>query len=1057
MDSNYVLSDPPKLPQRRQTQPVQNPPSLEPPIQRRKHNSFTEIKSRPRPNPIFRPSNNSGAASTIPSVPSQVPQVSQVLHPKLPPRGNQSLDSDDLMSFNAPNQRGLMEKLDALYEQKGSLVSMPSNGFNNAGSTSSRFNLGQQQQVPTPPQRNFMSPQHTVQPPPPDLRPMTKSISWTGDLNQVTFSPTHNRLIHSSGSTIGSHRNIKSSNSDYSIVSITSRKPKTDLIDLGEEEPRILHTRVSVLEAFDPLMEEEFIEDKPDAIPEHDDNQDVYNSSTLSESSFYEAYDPFEYMVTKTQREADITKEVKKEPIYATPNKKRHSRQSSVSGADVKTLERMKKRKADYENVVIKDSMVHLVKKEKDVASDAEIQAFVDMVTKVRSRYKFDDLITNKGIMISPQIKSSYPKNTSMKLIVSFARCLTQENSVQFTCDVTSNVDHIIATVTAELEQADDPTEYLLQVAGVCEYLDHDTALQDYEYVHQCYKFDQDVQFVLVPASDLIRTLQRSEADDSSDSNVKIEDISPLDQVKKLSYSELKILLETLEKESVRMSKMALQLADCSDKEVMSALRPKQMIQSVKAITIFLGQVETIEISEICETLVTACLEFDKAKGNEDPSGKLRPEIVEEVGEKYATVIIKAVTNVLLEHAKKIQNILQNLKDCVQKLVDIYAKSFRVNFSMELNNDAQDLGTPKETIHVQESLCLRICALHRLPADWKHDEYCVSYQIYHGTKPIAEPIQTVYQPSSKSFFDRVLFDAWLESNSVLICSLPREARLVLTLYARDVVTEDKQKKIVHTELGWTSLQLFNFERFLSQGTFLLNLWPSEAEKQIGPAPDSGSHPYADKCPLLSIELPNQLGHPVIFPVNVPFQSPPRSDYNFQDLDYYTQQELLDVCDQDFISFTELRPQDREVLWEKRHYLGDIPGALPKVLLAANNWDFASLPGLYGLLKTWTRPEPMDVLQLFLPCFPDTYVREVAISWLKEVSNDDFVDYLPQLLEALKHETWSASNLAKLMLERSLESPRVSHNLYWLLAQSLPGLSPQVRTIFSFFANFVFFT
>ena len=127
--------------------------------------------------------------------------------------------------------------------------------------------------------------------------------------------------------------------------------------------------------------------------------------------------------------------------------------------------------------------------------------------------------------------------------------------------------------------------------------------------------------------------------------------------------------------------------------------------------------------------------------------------------------------------------------------------------------------------------------------------------------------------------------------------------------------------------------------------------------------------------------------------------------------------------------------------------------MPKVLLAANNWDFASLPGLYGLLKTWKRPESMDVLQLFLPCFPDTYVRDVAISWLNEVSNDDFVDYLPQLLEALKHETWSASNLAKLMLERSLESPRVSHNLYWLLAQSLPGLSPQVFFLFKIFLFF----
>ena len=46
------------------------------------------------------------------------------------------------------------------------------------------------------------------------------------------------------------------------------------------------------------------------------------------------------------------------------------------------------------------------------------------------------------------------------------------------------------------------------------------------------------------------------------------------------------------------------------------------------------------------------------------------------------------------------------------------------------------------------------------------------------------------------------------------------------------------------------LQLFNYDGFLVQGTFLLNLWPIEAEKQVGPAPDNGSHPNADTCPLL---------------------------------------------------------------------------------------------------------------------------------------------------------------------------------------------------------------
>ena len=128
-----------------------------------------------------------------------------------------------------------------------------------------------------------------------------------------------------------------------------------------------------------------------------------------------------------------------------------------------------------------------------------------------------------------------------------------------------------------------------------------------------------------------------------------------------------------------------------------------------------------MEISDCCDKLVRNCMAFDKAKGNEDPSGKLRPEIVEEVGEKYATVVLKAVTNIQKEHAKSIQGLplfiyiylftficlhlfvciylfificlyifvyifsdeLKNLQKSVQALIETYANSFRVNFSFK--------------------------------------------------------------------------------------------------------------------------------------------------------------------------------------------------------------------------------------------------------------------------------------------------------------------------------------------------------------------------------------
>ncbi len=227
---------------------------------------------------------------------------------------------------------------------------------------------------------------------------------------------------------------------------------------------------------------------------------------------------------------------------------------------------------------------------------------------------------------------------------------------------------------------------------------------------------------------------------------------------------------------------------------------------------------------------------------------------------------------------------------------------------------------------------------------------------------------------------------------------------------------------------------------------------------------------ANTCPVLSAEMPD-LGGKVAFPSHIPIQeSFKNKNYDLDDLDFFSRQQLRDICDQDLITFTELSAGEREILWEKRFYLRQVAGALPKVLLSAHSWEYSSLPGLYGLLHGWRRPEAMDILQvrivtmkmiftlcedtmlvlthpvysfqLFMPCFPDTQVRQCAVEWLAQIHSDELLDYLPQLLEALKHETYSSSPLARLLLQRSLDSPRIAHNLYWLLRQSLPGEGPQ---------------
>lgn len=157
-------------------------------------------------------------------------------------------------------------------------------------------------------------------------------------------------------------------------------------------------------------------------------------------------------------------------------------------------------------------------------------------------------------------------------------------------------------------------------------------------------------------------------------------------------------------------------------------------------------------------------------------------------------------------------------------------------------------------------------------------------------------------------------------------------------------------------------------------------------------------------------------------------------YDFASLDANLQEELLDTAELGYSGATERR----EVFWEKRLYLQNYPNALPKVLHAAHSWDYANLIDLHSLLHSWTPLSPLQALELLLPRYPDAKVREKAVEWISKMPNDQLVDFLPQLVQSLKHDTYEASALARFLLSKCLESPRFAHHLYWLLVHSLPN-------------------
>jgi len=361
------------------------------------------------------------------------------------------------------------------------------------------------------------------------------------------------------------------------------------------------------------------------------------------------------------------------------------------------------------------------------------------------------------------------------------------------------------------------------------------------------------------------------------------------------------------------------------------------------------------------------------------------------------------------------------------------------------------ISEPKCITKVLESVMVHIVAVHR-PGPWKYDEYMLGVQIYHGTRFLGEPQIASCSNSTAGLYPRLTFTTWVNFDSTSVCLLPREARLVFVLYGcmKEPVSgsdepssnvsqsNDTTKNGVKIEIGWTAIQFFDFEKRMIQGTYFLSLWPPTADKYFCPAPSRGTHPLGDYCPVLSVEIPHYGGR-LTYPD--PIVNRQRAvSLDFDSLDTNLKEELKDTIHQ---NFTFKKVDRREVLWEKRHYLsGRFSKALPKVLNAAHSWDYACLADLHSLVMNWTPLKPLEAIELLLPRYPDIFVRAQAVKWISKMSHDELVDYLPQLLQALKHDCYEASALSCFLLGRSMDSPRIAHYLYWLLVQNLPGESPQ---------------
>ncbi|XP_075869462.1 phosphatidylinositol 4-phosphate 3-kinase C2 domain-containing subunit beta isoform X2 [Nelusetta ayraudi] len=642
---------------------------------------------------------------------------------------------------------------------------------------------------------------------------------------------------------------------------------------------------------------------------------------------------------------------------------------------------------------------------------DEEVAAFCHMLDVLRQAFPHAQRSSNAGLVWSPSVGQ---EELHQALGVNVRVTVVSEHfrePLTFTCDGSSTVDLLIyQTLCYAQDDLDhmDVDHFLLKICGQEEFLSNSQTLAALEFVQQCLKFDWDVRLSLTRRSEVSGELARTESDDETPSTMNHSILLQERPIKQTVTREaLTLLLDTFhnEAESFLLSELQAELP----------LHVERLVQSVKALCSSLASMETPEVTAALSQL-PAC------------PCRLQPRVAKDAS--------------VLALRENREAVVEKLTEAVLDLVHLYCCTFNANFHHTAVPDRCCTALRQEAGLASTVLSFNVYAAHRVPITWaaSYEGFFLSCTLTHGGAELCAPQHTSRQPVSKYLFHLVVWDQRV-CFPVQVNQLPRESQLSVSLYASPLPppggAEEKGKQRRPAEpLGWVTMPLFNFRHVLTCGRKLLGLWPP-APGRSGNARSSSPNFSQPDSVILQVDFPSSSSSSSSSS-EVVFSTPPPADfcpqYDFSRLDAISQIQLQDVLHKKAVFW--LTVEDRRLLWEKRAFCQAQSAALPLVLASAPCWQWSCLPDIYALLRQWACLGHLDALGLLHSSFPDQELRRTAVQWMDSMSDPELLDFLPQLVQALKYECYLDSSLVRFLLRRAVADVRIAHFLFWLLKDNL---------------------
>ncbi|NXE10361.1 PK3CD kinase, partial [Lophotis ruficrista] len=312
--------------------------------------------------------------------------------------------------------------------------------------------------------------------------------------------------------------------------------------------------------------------------------------------------------------------------------------------------------------------------------------------------------------------------------------------------------------------------------------------------------------------------------------------------------------------------------------------------------------------------------------------------------------------------------------------------------------------------------------------------------LFHGNEMLCKTVSSseVNVCSEPVWKQRLDFD-------INICDLPRMARLCFALYAvvekaKKARSTKKKSKKADCPIAWVNVMLFDYKDQLKTGECCLHMWssfPDEKGELLNPMGTVQCNPNTESAAALVICFPSVASHPVYYPSFEQLLELGRNGEQSRTAleDPEEKLQLREILERR--SHTELYEHEKDLVWKMRYDVRDqYPQALAKLLIITKWNKHEDVAQMISLLQTWPELPVLNALELLDFNFPDRYVGSFAINSLKKLTDHELFQYLLQLVQVLKYESYLDCELTKFLLDRALSNRKIGHFLFWHLRSEM---------------------